>query len=198
MKQGYDSHLSPDHSIPFFLLRKKRRTVSIRITDEANVYVFAPHRVSLSKIEAFVDQKHDWIRTNQKKTKDKILLPILTPAQKRQHAKTIRHKAEVFLQTYQGIKPARIFIRYSKTRWGSCSSLGNISISGYLDFLPDELFNYVMSHELMHLVHMNHSQLFWRDLSLSVPDYRTMKVLLDHYKIPSGGPDELGLKEKES
>jgi predicted metal-dependent hydrolase len=59
MKEGFDSHLSPDHSIAFFLLRKKRRTVSIRITDDANVYVFAPFRVSLSKIEAFVEKKDE-------------------------------------------------------------------------------------------------------------------------------------------
>jgi len=185
MKEGFDSHLSPDHSIAFFLLRKKRRTVSIRITDDANVYVFAPFRVSLSKIEAFVDQKHDWIRTNQRKTKDKILLPVLTPSEKKIHSKNVRLKAERFLLQYQGAKPVRIFVRYSKTRWGSCSSLGNISINGYLDFLSDDLFNYVMSHELTHLVHMNHSAIFWRDLALLVPNPRSVKHLLDHYKIPS-------------
>ena len=185
MKEGFDSHLSPDHSIPFFLLRKKRRTVSIRITDDANVYVFAPFRVSLSKIEALVDLKHDWIRTNQRKTKDKILLPVLTPAEKKIHAKSVRQKAENYLLLYQGVKPLRIFVRYSKTRWGSCSSLGNISINGYLDYLSDDLFNYVMSHELTHLVHMNHSALFWRDLAEIVPNPRSMKALLDHYKIPS-------------
>jgi len=185
MKYGYDSHLSPDHSIPFFLLRKKRKTVSIRITDEANVYVFAPFRVSLSKIEAFVDQKHDWIRTNQRKTKEKILLPELTASEKARHTKNVKNKAELFLVNYPGLKPHRIFIRYSKTRWGSCSTLGNISLNGYLDFLPDELFIYVISHELTHLVNMNHSTRFWSDLTLLIPNSHQMKVLLDHYKIPS-------------
>lgn len=190
MKYGYDSHLSPDHSIPFFLLRKKRKTVSIRITDEANVYVFAPFRVSLAKIEAFVDQKHDWIRTNQRKTKEKIHLPELTAAEKARHTKNIKNKTELFLVNYSGLKPRRIFIRYSKTRWGSCSTLGNISLNGYLDFLPDELFVYVISHELTHLVHMNHSARFWSDLSLLIPHPHQMKVLLDHYKLPSRLSDE--------
>lgn len=198
MKSGYDSHLSPMHSIPFLLLRKKRKTVSIRITDEANVFVFAPYRVSLSRIEAFVDQKHDWIRIHQKQTKEKILLPVLDPAEKRKHAGNVRKKAEIFLGSWQGSKPKRIFIRYSRTRWGTCSTLGNISLNGYLDFLPDDLFYYVICHELTHLIHMNHSAAFWNDLSLLIPDPRRVKVLLDHYKIPALESRDLALKQCNS
>lgn len=198
MKSGYDSHLSPMHSIPFLLLRKKRKTVSIRITDEANVFVFAPYRVSLSRIEAFVDQKHDWIRIHQKQTKEKILLPVLSAAEKRKHAKNVRKKAEIFLESWQGKKPQRIFIRYSRTRWGTCSTLGNISLNGYLDFLPDDLFYYVICHELTHLTHMNHSAAFWNDLFLLIPDPRRVKALLDHYKIPALESGELGLKQCNS
>lgn len=185
MDSGYDSHLSPAHSILFFLVRKKRKTVCIRISDEATVLVLAPHRVSISKIEDFVDKKHEWIRTHQKESKEKIHLPVLTDTQKRHHAKNVRQKTEVFLRDFEGPRPSRIFIRYSRTRWGSCSSLGNISLSGYLDFLPDDLFHYVLCHELTHLVHMNHSAFFWRDLSQLVPDPHSKKVLLDHYKIPA-------------
>jgi len=185
MKDGFVSHLSPCYSIQFFLQRKKRKTVSIRITDEACVFVFAPYLVSLSKIEAFVDQKHDWILKNQKKTKDKVLLPVLSFAEKRIHSQNVKKKAVEFLINYQGVKPKRVFIRYARTRWGSCSTLGNISLNGYLDFLPDELFQYVICHELIHLVHMNHSSLFWCDLAKLIPNPRKMKILLDHYKIPS-------------
>jgi predicted metal-dependent hydrolase len=185
MREGFASHLSPCYSIQFFLQRSKRKTVSIRITDEAIVCVFAPFLVSLSKIESFVDQKHDWIRKNQRKTKDKLLLPVLSAAEKKAHSKNVKKKAEAVLINYQGVKPKRVFVRYSRTRWGSCSTLGNISLNGYLDFLPDELFQYVVCHELTHLIHMNHSALFWADLARLIPDPRKMKVLLDYYKIPS-------------
>ena len=190
MKNGFASHLSPCYSIQFYLQRRKRKTVSIRITDEACVFVFAPYLVSLSKIGAFVDQKHDWIRKNQRKTKEKILLPVLSSADKQIHSKNVKSKANAFLIYYQGVKPKRVFVRYARTRWGSCSTLGNISLNGYLDFLPDELFQYVICHELTHLVHMNHSAVFWCDLEKLTTNPRKMKTLLDHYKIPSLESDE--------
>jgi len=184
MKSGYVRYVSPANSIPFLLLRKKRKTVTIHIADDANVIVYAPYHVSLAKIESFVDQKQNWIRVHQRQTSDRILLPELDGAQKKLHARQVRSKAVSFLQEYPGRKPRRIFIRFSKTRWGSCSSLGNISLNGYLDFLPDELFRYVICHELTHLYYMNHSAEFWQALSRLEDNPKQIKKLLDHYKIP--------------
>jgi len=55
----------------------------------------------------------------------------------------------------------QIKIRKSKTRWGSCSSKGNINLSLYLMLLPPHLIEYVLLHELCHTVVMNHSADFW-------------------------------------
>lgn len=185
MKYKNDTYMSPVHSIPFVLLRNKRRTVSIRINDEANVLVYAPYHVSLSRIGKFVDQKQSWIRIHQNQAKDKVILPALDEKQKKLHADHVRRRALSFLESYGGKKPLRIFIRYSKTRWGSCSSLGNISLNGYLDLLPDDLFEYVMYHELTHLYYMNHSDRFWQAVSLLVEGPEEKRKRLDIYKIPS-------------
>ncbi len=185
MKNSNDMYMSPVHSIPFVLLRNKRRTVSIRISDEAKVLVYAPHHVSLSRIGDFVDQKQKWIRIHQNQTKDKVMLPAMDEKERKLHADHVRRKAVSFLESYNGRKPLRIFIRYSKTRWGSCSSLGNISLNGYLDLLPDELFEYVMYHELTHLTYMNHSDRFWQALAVLVKDPEEKRKRLDLYKIPS-------------
>lgn len=65
------------------------------------------------------------------------------------------------LAARNGLKYASIRINSAKTRWGSCSSLKTISLSCYIMLLPKHLADYVMLHELSHLLEMNHSERFW-------------------------------------
>lgn len=67
--------------------------------------------------------------------------------------------------------PTGLTIRAQKTRWGSCSSRGRISLNWRLLLLPDRLSDYVLTHELCHLRHMNHSPAFWSLLGHVMPDY---------------------------
>ena len=65
--------------------------------------------------------------------------------------------------------PGRVTWRNQKTRWGSCSSNGNISLNIRLLFLPPQLVDYVFAHELMHLQHPDHSPRFWNALEALWP-----------------------------
>jgi predicted metal-dependent hydrolase len=56
---------------------------------------------------------------------------------------------------------ARITVRDTRTRWGSCSSKGGLSFSWRLIMAPPEILDYVVAHEVAHLAHMNHSSSFW-------------------------------------
>ena len=69
---------------------------------------------------------------------------------------------------------ARVHIRGQKTRWGSCSARGTVSLNWKLLFLPPELVRYVLLHELCHGVHMNHSKRYWARLAELEPDYRNL------------------------
>lgn len=59
-------------------------------------------------------------------------------------------------------KVQRVSVRDTRTRWGSCSAAGNLCFSWRLIFAPEEVLDYVVAHEVAHLVHMNHGKRFWR------------------------------------
>jgi predicted metal-dependent hydrolase len=71
-----------------------------------------------------------------------------------------------------GLGYSSVSIRQQRTRWGSCSSRRLISLNARLLFLPSELVNYVLVHELCHTKHLNHSPKFWRLVESYLPDYR--------------------------
>jgi predicted metal-dependent hydrolase len=68
------------------------------------------------------------------------------------------------------IKEVRL--KYNHTNWGSCSTNGIINLSTRLLFAPDDVIDYVIIHELSHLVEMNHSDRFWKVVETAMPDYR--------------------------
>jgi predicted metal-dependent hydrolase len=78
-----------------------------------------------------------------------------------------------------GLHPKRVHIRLQKTRWGSCSTTGTISLNGALLLRPPEEVHYVMIHELCHLQHMNHSQRFWKLVGKHVQDWQQLDSRLD-------------------
>jgi predicted metal-dependent hydrolase len=65
----------------------------------------------------------------------------------------------------------RVAIKNQRRCWGSCSSLKNLNFNYKIFFLPDHLRDYVIVHELCHLVHLNHGQQFWDLVAEQVPEY---------------------------
>jgi len=71
-----------------------------------------------------------------------------------------------------GVEPEHISFRYSKKRWGSCSSTNRISFNYHLAKLSSSLIEYVVIHELAHIIHQNHSKEFWKLVQNHLTDYK--------------------------
>ncbi|SHI85643.1 hypothetical protein SAMN05444401_1594 [Clostridium amylolyticum] len=77
-----------------------------------------------------------------------------------------------------GLKYNNISIKNVKSRWGSCSSKGNLNYNIKLMLMPLEVIDYIVVHELSHLVHMNHSKDFWDHVEKYMPDYKVREEKL--------------------
>ncbi len=81
-----------------------------------------------------------------------------------------------------GQKILRVSVRDTKSRWGSCSSRGNLSFSWRLIFAPEEVVHYVVAHEVAHLVEMNHGPRFWRLVDTLAPGNARHRLWLDRHR----------------
>lgn len=69
----------------------------------------------------------------------------------------------------------RVSVRDTTSRWGSCSANGNLSFSWRLIFAPERVFDYVVVHEVAHLMHLDHSRAFWRLVALMQADFESAR-----------------------
>lgn len=77
-----------------------------------------------------------------------------------------------------GVQFGRVTIREQKSRWGSCSAKGNLNFNWKLIMAPPEVLNYVVIHELCHLIEFNHSNRFWTLVEAQMPEYALWKKWL--------------------
>ncbi|WP_280753664.1 MULTISPECIES: SprT family zinc-dependent metalloprotease [unclassified Paenibacillus] len=84
-------------------------------------------------------------------------------------------------QTQLRVKPKSIEIVEPRTKWGSCSSDKKLTFNYRLAMAPVEVIDYVIIHELCHLLHMNHDRSFWRRVGSLMPDYKEKEEYLARY-----------------
>jgi predicted metal-dependent hydrolase len=112
--------------------------------------------------------------------RDGAIPRILEKWYRQQAAKVFKQKADNF-QLSMGLHYRAIYIRGQRTRWGSCSPAGNLTLNWKLLMAPEEIIDYVVIHELTHLRHMNHSKKFWDMVEHYCPNWkRYRKWLVTH------------------
>lgn len=158
-----------------------RKTISLCIK-EGRLVVKAPFGTGKARIEQVISAHEKWIKKHmEKQIKRDQRFSLLTEKNikyLRKEAKRIMPLKVAYFANIMGLKYGRITITGAKTRFGSCSSKGNISFSYRLLLYPNEAIDYVVVHELAHLIEMNHSPAFYRIIENVLPDYKERKKLL--------------------
>ena len=162
---------------PSYQLSRSSRSRRIRITVHpgGGVVVTAPKRMSQFSVETFVSQKSAWILKAIAR-QSRYRPSLLPPASAAQYARykeaarsfVIRRMTE--LNERYHFTVTKILIRNQKHLWGSCSKNGVITINYRILFLPPELADYIIAHELCHRKEMNHSPHFWQLVGRVVPN----------------------------
>ena len=160
------------------LIRARRKTLSIRITEDGNLEIRAPLRMPQREIEAFLNEKKGWIEAHRAQVlreraagqaqplDGEAIYALAEQMQKALPALLNRHAQSM------GVTFGKVTVRCQQTRWGSCSSEGNLNFNCLLMLAPREVLDYVVVHELAHRKQMNHSALFWQEVARECPDYR--------------------------
>ena len=89
----------------------------------------------------------------------------------KKEARHILYERTAYFASLKGLKYGRIAIKDQSSRWGSCSSLSNINYNWRIIMAPDTVLDYLVIHELTHLIHMNHSADFWHEVESMDPCY---------------------------
>ena len=151
----------------------RRRSLALEIKTDGQVIIRAPEGISEGVLMEFV-------RTRQEFPHDDEEDPKLEAAYRRKARERIGQRIAYFA-ALMGVTYGRISIRSAKTRWGSCSSEGNLNFHWKLVLMPPEVLDYVVVHELAHRKEMNHSRKFWAEVKNVLPDYEKRRKWLKEF-----------------
>lgn len=167
-----------------FEIRKSRRAKKVRLSVyvSGRVVLTVPVRYSESSAKKFAASQSDWIQRKLEALAGRQRpVPLgegKSYAQSKKYAAALVKKKLLQWNAFYGFKYGRVSIRNQKSRWGSCSRKGNLNFNYKIVFLPEEIQDYLIVHELCHLKYLNHSEKFWQEVARAVPNYKSARKAL--------------------
>ncbi len=156
-----------------FVRHRRARRYILRVLPDGALRVTLPRWGAKREAHAFVAASRAWIERQrarlQRVRRDRP--PIDARFERVSRARAARELPAQLLQLADahGIRVQRVSVRNQRTRWGSCSRAGSITLNWRLVLVPDFVREYVMLHELMHRRELNHSRRFWRLVAACCP-----------------------------
>ena len=170
--------------------RKDIKNMYLRVkSSDGTVLVSAPYRMSDARIKEFVESKSDWIeaaiaRIRQMELK-KAEAPVMVPFMERQMRQELKRHIQQLINKWEpvmGVKSDGFTIKKMKTRWGSCNVQSHhLNFNLMLARVPDECVEYVVVHELTHLLEASHNDRFWSLMEFYLPGSRQLRKQLSRF-----------------
>jgi predicted metal-dependent hydrolase len=158
-----------------FVRHPRARRYVIRVRPDGSVRVTLPRWGSRRHAELFADQQRPWIIRQQARiSASRPHTPHHTAEAICEFRRRAAHELPARLRDLagrHGLAVPRVSVRNQRSRWGSCSPSGHICLNWRLVLMPDEVRDYVLIHELMHLRRLDHSSRFWKLVRAACPDY---------------------------
>jgi predicted metal-dependent hydrolase len=114
---------------------------------------------------------------------DEIRIEKVVTKWYRNEAERVFQECVAHYAPLMSVAPKQIKLSSARTQWGSCTSRGVVRLNWQLVRMPLHLIDYVVVHELAHLIEMNHSAAFWRIVESACPDYANCRAELRRYGI---------------
>ena len=168
------------NNLPIEVTKKEVKNISIRIIPpHGTIRMSIPLFISNDKIISFLESKREWIINSRNR--------VITKA--KNEPKLDFNQSQDFINSFppilekwenkMGLKASKVKLQVMKSCWGSCRyQTKAISFNLKLATKPLECTEYVIIHELAHIVHPNHSQEFWKLVGKYCPDYKRIRALL--------------------
>ena len=156
--------------IHFVRMRRARRYV-MRVRPDGDLRVTIPRGGSKAEALRFAERHMAWAERQRARVLEGRRPAAEVTALRAQAAAELPPQL-LALAARHGLTVARVTIRNQRSRWGSCSSRGHITLNFRLMLMPPEVREYILIHELMHLKQANHSIRFWRLVEAACPGFR--------------------------
>ncbi len=156
------------------LIRSSRKTLAMEIRP-AGLIVRAPMHATQAEIDGFLKQHEAWIEKHMAQLEALPEVEKLTAEELRELAEKALEVIPARVAFYApqvGVTYGRITIRNQRSKWGSCTSRGNLNFNCLLMLAPPEVLDSVVVHELCHRKYLNHSREFYDEVLRVFPDYR--------------------------
>ena len=172
-----------------FVRRKGARHYILRVRSDGTVRVTVPWRGSRAEAAAFLHARREWVAREMGRLEaaraGAALSAGVEAAMRRQAARELPERLAELARLH-GFAVKAVSVRNQRTRWGSCSPAGRISLNWRLVQVPPSVRDYVLLHELTHLRHLNHSARFWRELARLCPGHAEARRWLRASKLLVG------------